>query len=292
MIFTVIFSLIFNLNTNNGAPNNVVETYHVVHVKGKIQNITTKKFLRRGMKIKSSDNLKLSKGSKAVMIGARRGRFVLSTKRAKKKGTEFYAFVKDVVSPLKKNAKASTRGAEDSDVESLKGYFGDTDFAIIGEKVEFNLNASRYPLSKTKLLVCRYTYDGRVINKKLPFDGNTVTFDKSRIFTKNDLKINPDEVENVEIYYYNRKNRSSTKEASFNVIFVNAGELKSELTELLAIYDKDKGLSDNDKYAHVYTYVRDVHGKYFDVKVFKKWLKNNHFISSTNVIFRPKKSEE
>lgn len=289
MISAIIFSLILNINTNN---TNLLETYHVVHVKGKIQNVTTKKFLRRGMKIKSSDNLKLSKGSKAVMIGSRRGRFILSTKRAKKKGNEFYAFVKDVVSPLKKNAKASTRGAEDTDVESLKGYFGDTDFAIIGSKVAFNLNLSNYPLSKSKLLVCRYTYNGRVINKKLPFEGNTVTFDKNRIFVKNDMKINPDEVDNIEIYYFNRESRSSRKEASFKVVFVDADELKNELTELLAIYNKDKKLSDNEKYAHVYTYVRDVHGKYFDQKVFKKWLKTNGFISSTEVKFKPKKSEE
>jgi hypothetical protein len=237
MIFTVIFSLFFNLNTY-AATKPVVETYHVVHVKGKIQNLTTKKPLRRGMKIKASDNLKLTKGSKAVMIGARRGRFILSTKRAKKKGNEFYAFVKDVVSPLKKNAKASTRGAEDTDVESLKGYFGDTDFAIIGDKVDFNLNLSRYPLSKSKLLVCRYQHDGRVINKKLPFEGNTVTFDRNRVFKKNDQTINPDDVENIEIYYYDRSSRSSRKEASFKIIFINSEELKSELTELMAIYNK------------------------------------------------------
>ncbi|OJJ21340.1 hypothetical protein BKI52_12325 [marine bacterium AO1-C] len=289
MIFTVIFSLLFNLNTN---AETVVETYHVVHVKGKIQNMTTKKPLRRGMKIKSSDNLKLSKGSKAVMIGARRGRFILSTKRAKKKGNEFYAFVKDVVSPLKKNAKASTRGAEDTDVESLKGYFGDTDFAIIGDKVAFNLNLSRYPLSKTKLLVCRYEHNGRVINKKLPFEGNTVTFDRNRVFKKNDQTINPDDVSNIEIYYFNRSNRSSRKEASFNVVFVNSEELKSELSELMNIYDKDKTLDDNAKYGHAYTYVRDVHAKFFDEKVFKKWLKSNEFISTTKVKFTPKKSEE
>ncbi len=289
MISAIIFSLLLNINTSSDP---LLETYHVVHVKGKIQNVSTKKYLRRGMKIKSSDNLKLSKGAKAVMIGSRRGRFILTTKRAKKKGTEFYAFVKDVVSPLKKNAKASTRGAEDTDVESLKGYFGDTDFAIIGKKVAFNVNLSNYPLSKTKFLVCRYVYNGKAINKKLPYEGNTVTFDRSRIFTKNGTKISPDEVEQIEIYYFDRSNRSSRKEAAFNVVFVDSDELKNELTELLAIYNKDKNLNDNAKYAHVYTYVRDVHGKYFDEKVFKKWLKANGFISSTDVKFKPQKSEK
>lgn len=289
MISAIIFSLILNINTSNNA---LLETYHVVHVKGKIQNVTTKKFLRRGMKIKSSDNLKLSKGAKAVMIGSRRGRFILSTKRAKKKGNEFYAFVKDVVSPLKKNAKASTRGAEDTDVESLKGYFGDTDFAIIGEKVAFNLNLSNYPLSKTKFLVCRYVYNSKAVNKKLPYEGNTVTFDKSRIFTKNGTTINPDEVEQIEIYYFDRSKRSSRKEAAFNVVFVDEKELKNELTELMAVYNKNNDLDDNAKYSHVYTYVRDVHGKYFDEKVFKKWLKTNGFISSTEVKFKPTKSEK
>ena len=291
MIFTVIFSLLFNLNTNV-TTETVAETYHVVHVKGKIQNTTTKKVLRRGMRIKSSDKLKLSKGAKAVMIGARRGRFILSTKRAKKQGNEFYAFVKDVVSPLKKNAKASTRGAEDTDVESLKGYFGDTDFAIIGDKVAFNLNLSRYPLSKRKVLVCRYEYDGRAINKKLPFEGNTVTFDRNRVFVKNGQKINPDDISNIEIYYFNLATKASNKEASFNVVFVNSEELKSELTELMNIYDKDKNLDDNAKYGHAYTYVRDVHAKYFDEKVFKKWLKSNGFISTTKVKFIAKKSEK
>lgn len=271
---------------------NSAEMYHIIHIKGQIYNKTTNTALKVGMKISSNDQIVFkSSDAKAVVLGTKRGRFILSASKAKASGGEFIAFVNSVVSPLKTNARLSTRGAETEEVMDLEKHFGiETEeegvpnFAIIGDSYEFAVATKIYPLDRAQkqgLAAVIRRNDGVQRGIGFGYKGNVITIDRD-LFEKKG--INVEDVEKISIFKYTPSGiEKDNPQAIFRPVFIKKENLKAELEaykDLLALGD----VKTEDLYTHLYRYVRDVYGR-ADESDFRKFLKEQEILTeylSTN----------
>lgn len=254
----------------------VAEIYHIVHVKGKIKNKKTGKYLRVGDKIASTHQIAFSStAAKAVVLSSKRGRFVLSANsKAKKVGNEFVAYVSNAVSPLQSNSKLSTRGGEEEKIMDLKEYFvgkgkqeeteGNPVYAIVGDKVSLEVDEANYQLTAAKVFVATAGSKKALLGK--PGSGK-ITIDKAKLFGSDDPS-------KTTIWLFEKGGRK-TELVSFDIIFIEEDMLKVELKEYLSLFEGED-LKKEDKYKELFTFVQDVYGT-LDKAIFEKWLGENGF---------------
>jgi hypothetical protein len=268
MLFTILFSFLFSwMSWFFPNPTNTDETYQVIFVQGTIVNKATGANITKGAKLSAKDKVSFrSKDAKAVILSTTRGRFVMTGKPATGT-TELIAFVNDVVSPLKTNAKLSTRGMgtmADNGIQDMQTFFGmvqrDAEnkllklpiFAMIGDKYSFKVDVSRYPMNAEKFLGIYYETPKKV-GKAIAFKGNVATLSKEGHFVSKGVDFK--EVDFVEIRQYNKATNNFEKEvlASFRPIFIDPIDLKETFQEFINLSgDKDETLRDYMKGALKY----------------------------------------
>jgi hypothetical protein len=222
------------------------ELYYIVEVKGNI--VANGSLLAKGKQIKATDKLKISPGAKAIVMSSQRGRFVIP-KPGVNTSSQLEFFVKDVLSPLKTNAQASTRGGEEANgVIDLSNYFGRQQFLIIGETLNFDLDPNKYPLDNKSYLLLMAKVDGVTYLHKLPHTDKHVTLTKDAMLeARGGERIALTALEQVELYYI--KNNARQLVTSFKPVFLPEAEVKDffdflskttafgELSEAQAKYD-------------------------------------------------------
>ncbi len=278
MLFAILLSIIlnFSVNTDVNAVPHQDELYHVIVTQGVIVNKTSNEVLKRGMKIKAGDQVVFKSGNaRAIVIGNRRGRFVLSPKE-KQTSSELIATVFEAVSPLKTNSKLSTRGFEDAEeVVNFRDYFGDTTFAIVGNKLPVKV-ASNYQMDDHNFFIVRYVYQGEVVNKLVGFKGSVLTLDKNELSSYKGKNYPINEVEQVSLYYVTGYDRSKGEKGNpqliteFKPLFLTEKEVESTLKELKSIFTGDN-LNYEQMLDEYFTFVRDVYGV-TDKNVLEDWL--------------------
>lgn len=264
--------------------NVAAQTYYFVQVDGKISSGGSA--LAKGSKVSASSKIKIAPGAKAVVMSSTSGRFVLP-KPGTSKTSEFEDILTNVISPLKTNGQASTRGAEDEIVD-LAFYFTEGQFAVLSDTLTFQLDESTYPLEDGKSFVAfSYKYQGKSINKVIPFSGNLVTLDKNLLFvTKAGEPIPVEDVDNVTVYYFkDYASKDRVKLTTFNPVFVDLEELKGDLDFLTEMEEYQTETDDTGRYYHIYRFVRDVYGKVSDELTLKNWLVENGYITDNSIEF-------
>jgi hypothetical protein len=251
------------------------EVYHVLFVQGNIMNVTQNQAVTRGMKLNANDKVSFkSTNAKAVLLSNLKGRFTIAP-TAKSKGTEMSSFLNEVLLPVKQNANLSTRSTASETVEDLVSYLGTDSFWILGDFLKINLSPNRYQLNENRLMVIRYNYEGVVINKKIPFEGNTISLNKNLLFkTKEGNSISPNEVEKIEIYRYFVDAKSSEKILECKLNFISELELKQVLTDLRQT--EQTQLQGEDLQKYLLAFCEDTFGK-TDRQLLQNWLDKNDF---------------
>lgn len=260
------------------------QTYYFVQVQGKISSGGST--LAKGSKVSASSKIKIAPGAKAVVMSSTSGRFVLP-KPGTVKASEFEDILTNVISPLKTNGQASTRGAEDEIVD-LAFYFTEGQFAVLSDTLTFQLDEATYPLEVGKSFVAfSYKYNGKSISKVIPFEGNLVTLDKKLLFvTKSGEPVPAEDVEKVTVYYFkDYQAKDKVKLTTFKPIFVDLEELKGDLDFLTAMEEYQAETDDTGRYYHIYRFVRDVYGKVSDELTLKNWLVENAYLSDNSIEF-------
>lgn len=252
------------------------QTYYVMNVKGKITTASGQA-ITRGAKIDASSQLIFGDASaKAIVLNSQNGRMILDGNKGKTaRGGELMAFVKEALLPMKSNLRLSTRGnKEEKEIVNFKDYFGADQYLIIGDDLEINVDASKFPLGDGKMMVAFYNVDGKTIKKKVKSDGNKLIFDKKKIFTHKEETYDPATVESFKLYYFNKETGSSSEEADFKPVFVDEEEFKGEMTTLIAFLADTQGLKSVELEKEAYHYVLDVYGK-ISYNIFLDWAKKN-----------------
>lgn len=245
------------------------DNYFVIQLKGGILNKTNGKILKMGDKIDHEDQLKfLSSDAAAILMSTKRGRFVVRPNITKGDENELIVYVKNVLMPVKTSGNLSTRGGEDEAVMDLKSYFGASKFAILGDKFSVKLNTATYPIDNAKFFIYRYEYGGKPISKKIPSEGDKIIFDKNLLYSNASGTIPSENVEKVDLYFFDSNTKSSALITQLNPVYLSENQVKEELKVQYDIFIS-QSLTKEEIYKELSTYVNDIYGK-TDMAMLKK----------------------
>jgi hypothetical protein len=246
------------------------ETYHILYVKGEILLKKDRSLLKTGMKIRAEDQLIFkNREAKAIVMSNLSGRFVLALNKPPQTA-ELIAFVKEVVSPLKTNATLSTRGTPQV-VRDLADYFGKDTFFIIGNKLTFEADRSKFKINDNQYFQIQYKLGDSLVKKKLESANNLVSLDMPALFQDQEGKfLLPAE---VEICWFVHKPRSMEPKTSFQPVVISEDELKPQYAELLKLIENQQ-LNPEDYRNYILSYFRDVYGQ-TDENALESWVEEN-----------------
>lgn len=246
------------------------QTYYVIHLNGQILNEKTKKDLRIGDKLDSKDKVKFkTDDSKAVLMNSQRGRFVIEAKAGQTE-KEMTAYLNTIIMPLKNNIQLSVRSTQVSD---LKAFFGNENFAIIGEEMLVELDIKNYPIKSDKMFLFRYlTQNGDTVERPIRTDRSWLAFNKNDLFRDDKFSQN----QAVQIWYFDIYENKYDMLASFKLQFLNENELLQELSASVELL-KNSNLTDQELKYELITIVSDLYGK-TDPNYLDNWLTNKRLI--------------
>ncbi len=240
------------------------QCYTVLSIKGEIILEKTGQPIKEMDEICANDKLIFSSAdSKAAVLSSEQGRFIIKMS-GKKKENDLKTFVKSVL--FQGTGNLSSRGTV-----SLETEFEDEYFVTGINKLQIDLK--NYPMDSDRFFFLRYNYNGKEINKKLKFYGDTLIFDKESIYFVDNQKINQDKIESVTLYYYEKDKNTSTKIATFKLLFANEKKLIDELNSYISLLKKtgkDKTYIEDE----VLLYIMDVYGK-INIDNTKEWINKN-----------------
>jgi len=240
------------------------QCYTVLSVKGKITLEKTGQPIQEMDEICANDKLVFSSSdSKAAVLSSEQGRFIIKMSGGRK-DSDLKAFVKSVL--FQGTGNLSSRG-----VVSLETEFEEVYFVTGINKLQ--VDSYSYPMSQNKFFFIRYKYNGNEVNKKLKYSNDTLFFDKDEIFKIDGNNINQDLIETVSLYYYEKDNNTSTKIASFKLLFADEAQLKKDLNTYISLLKK---LSKEKAYIEeeLLLYIIDVYGK-INIDNTKDWIYKN-----------------
>ena len=213
------------------------ETYHVIHVQGSILNKVSRKPLQTGDRLKADDALVFaSDKALAVVLSTKKGRYILNRPTHEGNtsvGSEAIAIIRDIIlNPVERSSLSTRNYVFVRRGIDLKELFAENTFTLLGKQTKIVLEPAVYRMSAQSYFVCKYNYQGKEINKKLPFAGDTLIFDVNRMYTVNGKPIRPEEPGETELYYYNITNSASTFVGSFVPVYISDEILEKELQTL------------------------------------------------------------
>jgi hypothetical protein len=135
------------------------DTYHIVHISGKITNLTTNKDLKIGDKISGENKLKFStKSSKLIGLNPQKGRVVFTPVAASKEN-ELVFYAKNVLTPAQEIKRLSTKRITRPDNDTTKVplmnyeavFSPEISYYIIGSQENVYLTDPRLPLNDPTL---------------------------------------------------------------------------------------------------------------------------------------------
>jgi hypothetical protein len=241
-------------------PAVMLDNYKVIKVTGTILYKKNNKNVLQGDLFPENEQIVFKTvDSKAAVISTARGRFILAP------GTEKKGDVKANLLPASSNV--SSRSGAIINVVDLQNMFTGN-FVVLG-KMKMHINKDNFPMNESTFFYLRYKYKGEDVNKKLPFEGEKLIFERSSILIVDGQPITATDTPEFKLYYTDGK--SSQLINSFNLVMPDSDALKQETTILLNEL-KDKNYT--TKVDEFMAYLNDFYGKSNKTNVMD-WLKVN-----------------
>ncbi|GAB4339897.1 MAG: hypothetical protein OHK0038_19240 [Flammeovirgaceae bacterium] len=266
-ILLIIINLSFEL---------VAQNYTVLHVGGDIRRQSTGQRIKVGEKIDKEEILSyFSPKSKAVLVSKETGRVVLSGEYAYaiEQGSD-YEMEMGYSSPLKMAILPRQRSGKPlkfdiyDKVSDFKAFFGTSRFAIIGNKLEVEIDEQRFADFNSKFIY-HYQIGKDSIGKEIPRSENTLIISKNDLYFNNGKILNPEDIEEASVFYQTQKDKIvSEKLVSFQPVFVDEESVYQEVKTLLEFLENPQDVEKVK--TEILNFVYDVYGR-VDVKSFVRW---------------------
>ncbi len=145
-------------------------------------------------------------------------------------------------------------------VQNLGDYFGNR-FTVIGDSLAVRLDPSKYPMNNNTFLVFYYPVEGDYhASKKIGFNNQLLILEKEKLMHSKGHRIHGNWIENIEVYWYNYKEKSSVKITEMELYFMPEAAIKAEMEALRDVMEKiGKAPSGFSSYAK--DYFSDVYGQ-------------------------------
>ena len=213
--------------------------YTVIHCIGKIQDVSSGEYLRPGMKLGESAQLKFeTAGAKAAALSPSRGRCVIQMQSTTGASNELLYVLSSVLSPAQ--GRLSTRAGAINNRLDFQKKFGEGAVAWLSETYKVAVSPTAYPMSNTQFFYASYEYQGERINKKLGFEQDTLIFEKTSFFSIDDRLIDAEKAANIELYYYDERNEESERLTTIDFNLVSDDDLRGLLESLAGIEKSER----------------------------------------------------
>lgn len=247
-----------------GSAVNAQSPFKVISVNGEILAKKANQKLQNGLEVKSDDNFSfIVPNSRAALINPDLGRVILTEQNATN------AFAKAAFAPAISTVK--TRGSIDGLITTrlqLSTFFSENIYII--DRLEMRISNAVYPMNNSGYFFIRYNYKGEEINKRLAYAGDTLIIDKKELYTIDGNPIPNPEVNEMKLYYYEivGDNAKAAFISSFNIVFVPAEQLKSEVEVIIGSL---KGKPYDKILAEVSDYINSFYGT-MEPSYIESWL--------------------
>jgi hypothetical protein len=261
----------------------LAQTYTILHVGGDIRRKSSDQRLKVGEKVGNEEELTyFTPKSKAVLMSKETGRVILSGEYAYavEQGND-YEMEMGYSSPLKMAILPKQRSGKPlrfdvyDKISDFKAFFGTGRFAIIGNKLEVEVDAQKYADNDSRFIY-HYQLGKDSIGKEIPRSQNTLIINKNDLYFNNGKVLNPEDILEAGLSYQSIKNNQTSgasiteKLVTFQPVFVEEESVYQEVKTLLEFLDNPQ---DAEKVkTEMLNFVYDVYGR-VDVKSFVEWSK-------------------
>lgn len=243
------------------------QCYTVLAVKGEIISEKTGQPIKEMDEICATDKLTFSTlNSKASVFSSEQGTFVIKLGDKKKKDV-LTAFVGSVLFSGKEKLSTKVFEFDELDLVNINFYekeFGNEYFVIRESKIL--VDSKLYTMDENNFFYVKYLFNGNEIEKRLKFDKDTLLIDKD-IYKTEEFDINPEKIDTVSLYYFDKEKNEQIRLTSFNISFADDNTLKSELSNYITILKK-YNLNDYLITEQVINFIYDMYGNvnWYDIR--------------------------
>lgn len=196
------------------------EVYHVLNVKGSIKRKKDGKMLVAGDQINGQDEVIFTTPDAiAAVVSNLKGRFVLKAPGNSKPGPDGFitAFAQQYLTPSH-NSLSSRSGALITLID-FQNTFVKNPFLVLGNSTQIEVSSGMFRLDKDHDFFVRYTWEGDAINKLLPKNGVRFTLSRDSIYRVDGKSIDPKDVNDMELCFYNHSSERTTVIGKMNITF-------------------------------------------------------------------------
>jgi hypothetical protein len=176
-----------------------------------------------------------------------------------KKKNALTAFVSSVLFAGKERLSTKIIDFDELELENdnfYKSEFGDSYFIIRESKIF--VDSKFFPMNENNYFYLKYIFDGKEFESRLKNKNDTLILNKD-ILTNADFSIEPEKIDTVSLYYFDREKSKQIKLTSFKLAFANEEKLYTELFNYISILKK----ADKVDYIisqEVFYFLNDVYG--------------------------------
>jgi hypothetical protein len=199
------------------------DNYKVIRVNGTIQYVRTGNNMSMGDVFSADEDLSFgSPDSRAAVIQPGKGRFILTPGTAGGPSGAKSNFL-----PAMSNI--SSRGGALNSMTDLQNQFSEK-VAVLYQANWF-INPYKFPMNGDRFFFLRFNYKGDIINKKLPFEENKLTFSREEILKVDGNPIDRPDSPETTLYYYAAEGPLFIN--SFQLVFPDLDEFRKEAVIIL-----------------------------------------------------------
>ncbi len=229
------------------------QSYTVIHSIGKIYDASSGSYLKKGSKVSESAQLKFeTEGAKAAVLSSSRGRFIIQKNSTSSQQSDLAYTLSSVISPVR--GRLSTRAGGINNQLDFQKHFGEGPIAIVGDSYKVAISPNAYPMNDQKFFYAQYSYNGERINKKLSNDGDSLLVEVASFFAVDKNPINPAEISDAQLFYYDAEKQESISITSLNLNVVSNEELRS-------LVDSFSDLSKDQQTDALHELINDLYGR-------------------------------
>lgn len=206
------------------------QSYTAIHVIGKIYDTNSGAYITKGSKIDESSSLKFeTPDARAAVLSSTRGRFVIQKNQTADSQSDAAYALASVISPVR--GRLSTRAGSINNTLDFQKHFNEGTIALLGDSYRVGVSPSAFYMSDSQFFYAQYEYQNERINKKLEHEGDQLIIFLEGFYSIDGQPVNPQEVKDVKLFYYNSSDGSSRFITEMDVAYVSDDTLQTLVSE-------------------------------------------------------------
>ena len=228
------------------------QEYQVLHVKGEIILEKNGAALKPGDKISEKDKIRfMTKDAMAAVLSSEKGRYIVKVEEESTNESDLIYVLKSAISPVR-GGMSSRAGGINNDID-FKLYFAEAPYVWAGDVIKLGVSQVAYPMNDEHFFYIEYSIDGDRVSKKLGFEKDILIIEKESFFSIDGKSINPENVTDYSLYYYNTLSEDSRLIVDIDFVLIS----QEELQQIMDQYD----VKGEDAYYEIADILSNLYGK-------------------------------